>query len=103
MHRPGYARACHCRPGTGYSIGVVNDSMDTVHAEHVLFVTGPQRKRLYEHFAALFSGRDDVEVRIDRRVQERRRDEGGPAARERRREDRRRRPPDWIVPPPDGV
>ncbi len=81
---------------------MVNESVKTVHAEHVLFVTGPQRERLYEHFAALFSGRDDVEVRIDRRVEERRR-EGGPRARERRREDRRRRPPAWIVPPPDGV
>jgi hypothetical protein len=77
--------------------------MDTVHAEHVLFVTGPQRERLYEHFAALFSGRDDVEVRIDRRVQERRRARRGPKDRERRRQDRRRRPPEWIVPPPDGA
>ena len=103
MHRPGYARVCHCRADAGYSIDVVNESMDTVRAEHVLFVTGPQRERLYEHFAALFSGRDDVEVRIDRRVEERRRYEHGSQARERRREERRRRPPDWIVPPPDGA
>jgi len=102
VHRPGYARVCDCRPCAGYHIVVVNESVKTVHAEHVLFVTGPQRERLYEHFAALFSGRDDVEVRIDRRVEERRRREGGPQARERRREERRRRPPDWIV-PPDGV
>jgi hypothetical protein len=82
---------------------VVNDSVDTVHAEHVLFVTGPQRERLYEHFVALFSGRDDVEVKIDRRVQERRRNRRGPAGGERRREDRRHRSPAWIVPPPDGA
>jgi hypothetical protein len=82
---------------------VVNDSVDTIHAEHVLFVTGPQRQRLYDHFSALFSGRDDVEVRIDRRVQERRRTWRAPAAGERRREERRRRPPDWIVPPLDAV
>ncbi len=82
---------------------MVNESVDTVHAEHVLFVTGPQRERLYEHFAALFRGRDDVEVRIDRRVGERRRDGRRELNRERRREERRRRPPDWIVPPPDGA
>ena len=103
MHSPGYARVCRLRPRAGYSIDVVNETVDTVHAEHVLFVTGPQRKRLYDHFAALFSGRDDVEVRIDRRVEERRREGRGPEDGERRRQDRRRRPPEWIVPPPDGV
>ena len=77
--------------------------MDTLHAEHVLFVTGPQRRRLYEHFALLFRGRDDVEVRIDRRVGERRRNGRGPGDGERRRGERRHHAPDWIVPPPDGV
>jgi hypothetical protein len=66
---------------------------------HVLFVTGPIRERLYRHFTALFDGRDDVEVRIDRRVAERRREARGPAGGERRAADRRRRPPDWMVPP----
>jgi hypothetical protein len=103
VHRTGYTRACDCRPDAGYSTVVVNESVDTVHAEHVLFVTGPQRKRLYEHFAALFSGRDDVEVRIDRRIEERRREGRGPEDGERRRQERRRRPPEWIVPPPDGA
>jgi hypothetical protein len=77
--------------------------MDSAYAEHVLFVTGPERERLYEHFVTLFSGRDDVEVRIDRRVGERRHAPRGPVGGERRREDRRRRPPDWIVPPPEGL
>ncbi len=68
-----------------------------------LFVTGPLRERLYRRFAALFEGREDVEVRLDRRVSERRRDQRGPAGGERRGGDRRRRRPEWIVPPPDGV
>jgi hypothetical protein len=72
-------------------------------AEHVLFVTGPLRERLYDHFSALFDGRDDVEVRIDRRRGERRLEEHGPRGHERRRRERRHRDPDWIVPPPDGV
>jgi hypothetical protein len=75
----------------------------SIHAEHVLFVTGPVRERLYEHFRALFDGRDDVEVRLDRRFGERRRDARRPEGGERRRRDRRQRPPDWIVPPIDGV
>ena len=69
-------------------------------AEHVLFVTGPLRELLYRHFSALFDGRDDVEVRIDRRQAERRRDQRGPRSGERRLRERRRRDPDWIVPPP---
>ena len=70
---------------------------------YVLYVTGPLRERLYRRFSSLFDGRDDVEVRIDRRVAERRRDPGGPADGERRAGDRRRRRPDWIVPPPEGI
>jgi hypothetical protein len=70
---------------------------------HVLYVTGPLRGRLYQRFSRLFDGRDDVEVRIDRRVAERRRALGSPRDGERRAGDRRRRRPDWIVPPPDGV
>ncbi len=42
------------------------ESQGTDH--YVLFVTGPLRERLYEHFSALFDGRDDVVVRIDRRA-----------------------------------
>jgi hypothetical protein len=80
-------------------MSTVAESMDTVHAEHVLFVTGPQRERLFEHFTRLFRGRDDVEVRMDRRREERRRDQRGPLDGERRRQDRRRRSPDWVVPP----
>jgi hypothetical protein len=72
-------------------------------AEHVLYVTGPARERLYERFSGLFEGRDDVEVRIDRRVSERRRDPRGPQRDERRTGDRRRARPEWIVPPPEGV
>ena len=70
---------------------------------HVLYVTGPVRERLYRRFSALFDGRDDVEVRIDRRVAERRRDPGGARAAERRSGERRRRLPEWIVPPLEGV
>jgi hypothetical protein len=68
---------------------------------HVLFVTGPLRKRLYRRFVALFDGRD-VEVRVDRRIVERRRVRRGPADGERRRGERRRRSPDWMVPPHPG-
>ena len=45
---------------------------------HVLFVTGPLRERLYHRFVVLFDGREDVEVRVDRRVGDRRRDPRGP-------------------------
>lgn len=76
---------------------------DVIESTHVLFVTGPMRERLYRRFCALFDGRDDVEVRIDRRVAERRRRRGSPLDRERRSGDRRRRRPEWIVPPPEGV
>ena len=69
---------------------------------YVLFVTGPSRERLYRRFTSLFDGRDDVVVKIDRRVSERRRDPHGPPDGERRDSDRRRRRPDWIVPPPEG-
>lgn len=82
---------------------MVAEAMDTVHAEHVLFVTGPQRELLFEHFTALFRGRDDVEVRLDRRRGERRHDLRGPVGDERRRRERRHRPPDWIVPPVGAV
>jgi len=75
----------------------------SVHAEHVLFVTGPVREQLYEHFRSLFDGRDDVEVRLDRRFAERRRGVRRWASGERRRRDRRQHPPDWIVPPPNGL
>jgi len=76
---------------------VVKDVRQPVH--RVLFVTGPMREGLYRHFSGLFEGRNDVEVRIDRRVAERRRVALGPRGSERRSTDRRRRPPDWIVPP----
>jgi hypothetical protein len=71
--------------------------------EHVLFVTGPERERLYEHFIQLFRGRDGVEVRLDRRVSERRRERRGPDDGERRVGDRRLRPPEWMVPPGEGI
>jgi hypothetical protein len=76
---------------------------DPAQHKHVLYVTGPQREQLYEHFTKLFRGRDDVEVRVDRRVTERRRSEGRPADGERRVRDRRLNPPDWMVPPGDGI
>jgi hypothetical protein len=76
---------------------------DAMESRHVLFVTGPVRERLYRRFCALFDGRDDVEVRIDRRVAERRRGRGSALDRERRSGDRRRRRPEWMVPPPEGV
>jgi hypothetical protein len=72
-------------------------------AEHVLYVTGPVRERLYARFSGLFQGRADVEVRIDRRVAERRRDQRGPQRGERRSGDRRRVRPEWMVPPPEGT
>ena len=71
--------------------------------KHVLYVTGPQREQLFEHFSALFQGRDDVEVRIDRRVAERRRRPGAPVGCERRVRERRLNPPDWMVPPGGGI
>jgi hypothetical protein len=71
--------------------------------QHVLYVTGPVRERLYRRFNALFDARDDVEVRLDRRVAERRHDSRGPDDGERRAADRRHRLPDWIVPPPEGI
>jgi hypothetical protein len=77
--------------------------MEGDNRRYVLFVTGPLRERLYRRFTSLFAGRDDVEVRIDRRYAERRGDPRGPAAGERRARERRRRRPDWIVPPPDGI
>ncbi len=70
--------------------------------DHVLYVTGPMREDLYEHFSALFRGRDDVEVRIDRRVTERRRVPPSPRDVERRAGDRRKTRP-WIVPPPETL
>jgi hypothetical protein len=76
---------------------------DPAHLKHVLYVTGPQRERLYEHFSSLFRGRDDVEVRMDRRVAERRRSERAPVVGERRRQERRREPPEWMVPPGDRI
>ena len=76
---------------------------ETRYREHVLFVTGPERQRLYDHFSAIFHGRGDVEVRIDRRVEERRRAGHGPGNGERRASDRRQQPPEWVVPPGDGI
>jgi hypothetical protein len=76
---------------------------ETKHRKHVLFVTGPERDRLYEHFSEIFRGRADVEVRRDRRVAERRRDPSGPDDGERRAQDRRRQSPEWMVPPGDGI
>jgi hypothetical protein len=73
----------------------------TVH-KHVLYVTGPQREQLYEHFRSLFRGRGDVEVRIDRRVAERRRNPAGRSGGERRLRERRLNPPVWMVPPRDS-
>ena len=76
---------------------------DPAQHKHVLYVTGPQREQLYEHFSALFHGRDDVEVRMDRRVAERRRSWVAPVDGERRRRERRLHPPEWMVPPGDGI
>lgn len=70
---------------------------------HVLFVTGPLRQRLYDHFTLLFQGREGVEVRIDRRVAERRHDPRGRRVGDRRQADRRHREPDWVVPPLQGT
>lgn len=96
----GYAEVVWAALLRGYS-----DAMEAqVESErHVLFVTGPLRERLYRRFTSLFDGRDDVVVRIDRRVSDRRHNARGPADGERRGFDRRRRRPDWIVPPPEGV
>jgi hypothetical protein len=66
---------------------------------HVLVVTGPQRERLFRKFLSLFDGRDDVQVMVDRRVEERRHVRSGPKDGERRSSQRRRRRPDWTVPP----
>jgi hypothetical protein len=66
---------------------------------HVLFVTGPLRERLFRRFSALFDGRDDVEVRLDRRVAERRQVGNDARAGERRVRERRRHSPGWMVPP----
>ena len=76
----------------------MEEGIDTS-AAHVLIVTGPQRERLFRRFSALFEGRDDVAVMIDRRVAERRGAGRGPRSGERRFVERRRRKPDWIVPP----
>ena len=100
MASPGYAAPVFPPARRGYSTLMAGDGDSE---RHVLYVTGPLRERLYHHFDALFEGRDDVEVRVDRRVGERRRDPRGPGERERRASDRRRRRPDWIVPPPDGA
>ena len=88
-------------PDDGYKTGMAGETRERT--RHVLYVTGPLRERLYRRFSRLFDGRDDVEVRIDRRVAERRRAPGGPRDGERRAGDRRRVRPDWIVPPPEGV
>ena len=65
----------------------------------VLFVTGPERDRLYDRFSSLFEGRADVVVLKDRRRSERRGLGMAPSCGERRRHERRRRTPDWVVPP----
>lgn len=65
---------------------------------HTLLVTGPDRDRLYEHFARLFRGRADVSVLKDRRHGERR-GARTPVAGERRTAERRRGSPAWVVPP----
>jgi hypothetical protein len=66
--------------------------------KHVLVVRGPAQDVLYDHFARLFAGRDDVEVVKDRRRAQRRHDVQ-PVASDRRRADRRGRVQPWIVPP----
>lgn len=95
-----YAGGLWQPPWGGYSTSMAEE---TRYREHVLFVTGPERRRLYRHFSAIFHGRDDVEVRMDRRVEERRRAGLGPGNGERRARDRRKRPPEWMVPPGDGI
>ena len=99
MASHGYAGAVSAAASEGYSRAMAGHGASE---SYVLFVTGPLRERLYRRFAALFEGRGDVVVRIDRRVSERRRDPRGPAGGERRSGDRRRRP-EWIVPPPEGI
>jgi len=95
----GYAGVVSASSPEGYSKTMAADADSE---RYVLFVTGPSRERLYRRFTSLFDGRDDVVVKIDRRVSERRRDPHGPAHGERRASERRRRRPDWIVPPPEG-
>jgi hypothetical protein len=65
---------------------------------HQLWVSGPLRDRLYEHFAALYQHSVDVQVFKDRRFGERRRSRA-PLGVERRRGDRRQRRPGWVFPP----
>ena len=99
MASVGYAAVVWAAPSEGYGRTMATNG----EAErHVLFVTGPLRERLYRHFASLFDGRDDVVVKIDRRVAERRRDPHGSGDGERRASERRRQRPDWIVPPPEA-
>ena len=100
MAKSGYAGAVSSPSPEGYSRTMAADGDAK---RYVLFVTGPSRERLYRRFTSLFDGRDDVVVKIDRRVSERRRDPRGPAGGERRASERRRRRPDWIVPPPEGL
>ena len=100
MASSGYAGAVSVPSPEGYSKIMAADGDSK---RYVLFVTGPSRERLYRRFTSLFDGRDDVVVRIDRRVSERRRDPHDPADGERRASERRRRRPDWIVPPPEGL
>lgn len=64
---------------------------------HRLVVTGPQRDRLYERFARVYQGRNDVEVIRDRRFAERRR-ACEPVAGDRRAGERRG-PAVWVFPP----
>ncbi len=100
MASSGYAGVVWAARAEGYSCSMAGDGDAD---RYVLFVTGPLRERLYRRFASLFEGRDDVVVRIDRRVSERRRDPRGAPGGERRAGDRRRKRPDWIVPPPEGI
>lgn len=83
------------RPGpSGYCVSV---SPTSEKLRYTLVVRGPAQDLLYEHFARLFEGRDDVIVVRDRRREQRRR-AGSPVARERRGAERRRSKP-WLVPP----
>jgi hypothetical protein len=75
------------------------DAEVTDTTRHVLIVTGPERERLYERFATLFTGRVDVEVIKDRRRGQRRRVGAGPRDGERRGRERRQIDPEWVVPP----
>jgi hypothetical protein len=76
----------------------VRDGIDQREDVRRLFVTGPERDRLYEHFQRLFFFYGDVEVVKDRRCGERRHARVSPA-RERRSTDRRIAGPEWVVPP----